>query len=114
LNATVEYSERTEFFKKGFEGLPYNTLFSQHRRYRALITLEDRTIVPSIMKRISDAGQNLVPYREELRLGVIREKARAINTLKILSHLNEDIAKRTSSNMLVLLKYRAVGDGRLQ
>ena len=66
------------------------------------------------MRRISDAGQNLVSHREELRLGVIKEKARAINTLKLLAPYCENIAKRKTSNMIVLLKYKAVGDGRLQ
>jgi|LauGreDrversion4_2_1035121.scaffolds.fasta_scaffold546729_1 hypothetical protein len=56
MNASLEYPEKTDFFKNGFEGLPYNTLFSQHRRYRVLITLEDRTVVPSIMRRVIDAG----------------------------------------------------------
>jgi hypothetical protein len=82
LNASTEYPEKTDFFKNGFEGLPFNTLFSQHRRYRVLITLEDRTLVPSVMRRVYEAGQSLVPHREELRLAIIREKARAINTLK--------------------------------
>ncbi len=75
--------------------------------------MEDRTQVESIMRRISDAGQNLVSHREELRLGVVREKARAINTLKVLEPYCEEIARRKSSNMIVLLKYKAVGDGRL-
>ena len=46
-------------------------------------------------------------------MGVIREKPRAINTLKSLEKVSEEIAKRKSSNMIVILKYKAVGDGRL-
>ena len=53
----------------------------QHRRYRVIITLEDRMIVPSIMKRISDAGKGLAS-REELRIGIVSEIPRIQNLLK--------------------------------
>jgi len=45
---------------------------------------------------------------------LVREKARAINTLKLLENRCDAIKQRKSSNMIVLLKYKAVGDGKLQ
>lgn len=57
------------------------------------------------MRRVTNAGQNLVVLREELRVGLVKDKARVINVLRELAPRCESIRTRKSSNMVVVLKY---------
>ncbi len=57
------------------------------------------------MRRVTNAGQNLVVLREELRVGLVKDKARVINVLRELAPRCESIRTRQSSNMVVVLKY---------
>ena len=46
------------------------------------------------MRRITNAGRNLVVLREELRVGLIKEKGRVMNVLRELSPRCESIRSR--------------------
>ena len=53
-------------------------------------------------------------HREELRIGLVKDKARVKNIIRELSPACESLRRRESSNVIVLLKYSAVGEGRNQ
>lgn len=57
------------------------------------------------MRRVTNAGQNLAVLREELRVGLVKDKARVINILRELAPRCDSIRSRQSSNMIVILKY---------
>jgi hypothetical protein len=46
------------------------------------------------MRRITNAGQNLAVLREELRVGLVKDKSRVINVLRELSPRCESIRTR--------------------